>query len=169
MGDDEVSYFVFGTIELTDGCEPSTAEVRIRELASRAGIWILLRAEVRQAVVLEMLASSPHRGAAPFMLAAAPGDDTSDDLVSPFSHGLDGTLDAMRAIAGWLTQIVERDVAACVRVWMTEGYDDRFADVSCTARAFEHQVTTRIRTAEDVPSLRVTIRTPAATSTVDPP
>jgi hypothetical protein len=151
-----MSYFVFGTVRFVGAAAP--VQERLRDAGQSAGIHVLLGTEIPQEIIFEMLGRRPEPGSLAFMLTAAPGDDTSHDLVSPFARGgIDGALAGIKKVAEWVQVVRANNDVSSMRVWMTEGYENAFTDVVCAPRDFERVIGAHVQRTADIPSLRIAV------------
>lgn len=133
-----------------------------RELLEN-GLQVHWAGSIPQPIVFEMLgeAGLPRPNQSAF-LVTQPNEDTSDGLISPYNfpeQGIDGALDGIRRILTWLGSAVPEGGRA--ELWLTEGYDDRFDEIAGTPAEVDAEVLKRVRSDENVPSLRIVIEGPA--------
>ena len=139
-----MSHFAFGVLRARKNA--------LRESAySRCDVaW---GGELQPTIVLEMLALSgkPEEGETAFSLFFS-GDDTADELISPYRRDAASVLDEVLRMISWLE--VERQ-SRRAELWLTEGYDDNFKEVRGSCIALQEYVVKLLAEASDLPSVRL--------------
>jgi hypothetical protein len=153
-----MSYFLFGTAVAAKGCAPSVVEVRLREAANQAGVFVTT--SELPSVVRQMLDSRPASDGVAYMLTAEPNQDVSEELLDPFTRlgeeaAIDG--DKLDAIVAWVRAVCSSPEIAYLDLWMTEGYDDTFEEIEVDAGSLKGELERRVRQFGDIPSLRVSM------------
>jgi hypothetical protein len=154
-----MSYFVFGFIDLAPGTlqDADQEGLCVQSCASAEGLSLRLGKAAELPILGEMRGPYRPGETVPFLITRSINEDTSDALISPYVHGIEEVILAIGAIGRWLVSTLLSTRVECVRMWMTEGYDDSFQHHELTAEAFAAEVAHRVREAGDVPSLRLTI------------
>ena len=153
-----MSYFVFGFIDFTLAQDdPGREWERIQSCAAAQGFFVRLGAATDLPIITEMRGSYAPDWNLPFMLTASPNNDTSDELISPYTNGIEKSVAAVDAVGRWLACILESVTVATVRLWTTEGFDDAFEHQEMRLEEFAAELAHRFREEGDVPSLRLTI------------
>jgi hypothetical protein len=154
-----MSYFLFGTAVAGKDHALSLVEARLREAANQAEISVTIRE--LPPVVREMLDSRPVSNGTAYMLTAEPSQDTSEDLLDPFTRlgegaAIDG--DKLDAIVAWVRAVCSSPEIAYLSLWMTEGYDDAFDEIEMDTGSLKGELGRRVREFGDIPSLRVSMK-----------
>lgn len=140
-----MSHFVFGLITGTRNSPNTLRELGDVAIDCSTGLGVRLGSASLPAVVLEMIGPFDVKSDLPFLLVNDPEDDQSDALISPYTvTGIENSFDGLRKISNWIQCVMIEGCVQRVTVWLTEGWDSEFFEVTCEPVSFEAVVGAQI-------------------------
>lgn len=167
-----MSYFLYGSLFVGDSAEVGDALVwQVVKSANAFGLFVLLGPNMRQAPVLDVLRSQGAlgEGCVPLLLTASPMCDTSEELLGDYQavgEGPRGTRKALKRVGEWLRDALQLPSVRGIRLFTSDGFDDRFTELQVLPDEFADAVMAMIEEQEDVPSLCIRVL-PATKETVE--
>ncbi|MEM7479677.1 MAG: hypothetical protein AAF481_00765 [Acidobacteriota bacterium] len=125
-----MSYFIYGSFEIPGGGKSAELAARLRELARKQGLELASEAVLQRSVVESVLLDRSLTGddRLPFLLVQTAGEDTSDNLISPFAVISRAERLASAERIGRFMEAVGRAGVEGFDLLVSEGYDVAFTD-----------------------------------------
>jgi hypothetical protein len=142
-----MSHFIFGTFNFAapmSQSEQSGIGFKLAAEALSKRLYLRLHENAALNLIFEMLALTP--GTIPhdrmiFIVTASPIRDTSDELISPYVIGLEGSDTSLGVsllrIRQFLTAACKIEEIESITVWMSEGFDIEFQEFVVSPDAFD--------------------------------
>jgi hypothetical protein len=153
-----MSYLCFGRIDFASRCSPEISWSLVKKGLDE-GLFVALWPNIVQTPVLEMLEASGWRrgNTCAFLLTGSPVEDTSDSLISPFELATERILANFGRIERWLQRVEEACRPRAIALFMTEGFDDHFREISASTDNIASTLGGLLREQDELPSVQLRI------------